>query len=121
MKRKGFDCTAPARQVWEYLWPANPWPDGLVVRWEWMRANKWGDCQSIWRGTKIVRPELIRLNMRAFSDPKRIAEAFHLPEAETKGVLSTLVHEFMHARGFKRHNRVFFMMVKLWSKRLGIE
>ncbi len=121
--RRGYvmDCTPQAKQVWEYLWPTTPFPETLEVFWHKTRAHQWGDFWGEWLSGNCVIAKEIRLNWNAFSAPERIAEIYHVPSMSHHGVIQTLVHEFIHARGYGRHTAIFDLAVRAHCAKLGVE
>lgn len=97
MPRIGTYCTAPGRQVWHYLFPDEPWPDGWRVRWHWLPVRAGNTCYS---------KRLISLCWANYHrDP-----------------VATLCHEFIHVRckGL-RHGKEFRGLVKNLLIRLNLD
>jgi len=92
------DPTSIAREVWEYLYD-EPWPVGWRVAWVGFMRGAGGLC-SYSTGRILL----------SYGDARR----------RTGVPLAILVHEFVHLRGFVRHNAEFYQAEQRALDRLGL-
>lgn len=90
--------TAQAKQVWQHLWPTEPWPKGWRVEWVgWMRGA---------------------LGLCCYTE-KRILLS-HGDARRRNGVVATLVHELLHVRGYTQHTLDFWSAEARCLDRIGL-
>jgi len=113
--------TGPAKQVWKVLFPHEPWPHGLTVKWAgWMRG-----AMGLAIGTAAsYRPIPVNRRFRfhphlqiilSYGDAKKWGT-----QNPTHGCVATLAHEFLHIRGYKKHGPEFYATENRLLRRLGI-
>lgn len=98
--------------MWAAVYPLDPWPTGLTVRWAGFMRGALGLADRFHRRKNRKRPWLagkpapyIVLN---YADAKRY------------GCVEVLMHEFVHIRGCDRHGADFNRMENAARARLGL-
>jgi hypothetical protein len=101
------DPQAQARQVWEAIWPLDPWPKGLKVYWvAYMRG-----AMGLALPSK-VKPT-IKLSWADFNGKNG--------NKRGRGVVGTLIHEFIHIRNPRlRHGKDFIRLQNQARARIGL-
>lgn len=95
--------TGPARQVWEFLF-GEPWPARGRVEWAGFMRGATGLCCGFGKRFRIVL---------SYGDARREKRPEH-------GPIGVLAHEFLHARGYHRHNNEFRAAERRLLARLGL-